>query len=182
LRSAYDSDREKTVTGFREQLASIAAQHLHNERELEKMHREKEKEMGARYRIAGYDAEDQRQRAEIENVTTKTTSSLLAKFDQFELRDKERVEASRNRMTVEKPATAAAPTTTSLGTVTSTTSTAAKKSKLSEFVPPSRALEDPVPRLGPGRLETTIIAANSSTAPTPLGTARGDAKKEEDKK
>src|SRR5205823_507828 len=54
LRRAYDADRDRTVTGFREQLTAIAAQHLQNERELEKMHREKEREMGQRYRIAGY--------------------------------------------------------------------------------------------------------------------------------
>lgn len=118
LRKAYDGDRDKTVTGFREQLASIAASHIANERELEKMHREKEKEMAQRYRIAGYDADDQRQRSELDNVTTKTTGTLLAKFEQYEVREKERAETTRSRLLtggipgVSAPATVPAPVPT----------------------------------------------------------------------
>ena len=95
MRKSHDTEREKTMASFRDQIQQLQNMHLNNERELERMHREKEREMAQRYRIAGYEIEDQKNVLDLQSVSTKTQSSLLSKFDSIEAKQRERAEQSR---------------------------------------------------------------------------------------
>jgi hypothetical protein len=113
IRDTSERDRERMVTSFREQVASIASQHLNNERDLERLHREKEREMAQRYRIAGYDMDDDKSRSDLDRVATKTQSSLMSKFDAMEQRQKGRATAQRTKLS---DGNLASPTTSSYTT------------------------------------------------------------------
>lgn len=89
-RRVHELDREKLMNSFRDQLTQVSQQHLQNERDLERMHRDKEKELAQRYRIAGYETEDQKSSLDLANVAAKTQSSLLSKMDALEARQRER--------------------------------------------------------------------------------------------
>ena len=95
LRNGADSDRQKLMAGFREEITALSRQHESNERELERLHRDKEREMAQRYRIAGYEVDDTKKQVDMQNVTNKTQSSLLAKFEAVERSQRERAEVSR---------------------------------------------------------------------------------------
>lgn len=95
MRRSHEMDRDRLTSAFREQLATISAQHLTSERELEKLHRDKEREMAQRYRVAGYEAEDSKSMTSLKDVTSKTQTSLLSKFESIEARQRERAEQSR---------------------------------------------------------------------------------------
>jgi hypothetical protein len=98
VRQSYETDRQRLVDAFREQLAAIAAQHLAAEKDLERMHRDKEREMAQRYRLAGYEMEDQKSTMDMEKVTTRTQDSLLGKFESIAARQRERADMQRTRM------------------------------------------------------------------------------------
>lgn len=95
LRRAHDQDRDRLCTAFRDQVTQLSAQHLSNERELERLHREKEREMAQRYRVAGYEVDDKKGQVDLQDVSQKTQSSLLSKFDSIEVRQRERAELTR---------------------------------------------------------------------------------------
>jgi hypothetical protein len=95
LHRAHTNEREKLMQGFRDQLDQLHRQHETNERELERLHREKEREMAQRYRVAGYEVDDVKKQVDMQNVTSKTQSSLLAKFEAAERSQRERAEATR---------------------------------------------------------------------------------------
>jgi DNA repair exonuclease SbcCD ATPase subunit len=95
LRNTQEKDRDRLITTFRDQIQQLSAQHLNNERELERMHREKEREMAQRYRVAGYEVDDRKGQVDLSDVTQKTQSALLSKFDNVETRQRERAEQSR---------------------------------------------------------------------------------------
>ena len=106
LRRGHEQDRDRLTQAFRDQLQQLSSQHLNNERELERLHREKEREMAQRYRVAGYEVDDKKGQMDLQDVTMKTQSSLLSKFENIETRQRERAEMSREAF---KPAAAPAP-------------------------------------------------------------------------
>lgn len=95
LRRVHEQEREKAAASFRDQVQQLSSQHLNNERELERLHRDKEREMAQRYRVAGYEVDDKKGMVDLQGVTQQTQASLLSKFDSLESRRQERAEQTR---------------------------------------------------------------------------------------
>ena len=58
--------------------------------------------MAQRYRLAGYEMEDQKAAVDMQRVTAGTQDSLLGKFEAIAQRQRERADIHRTRMSVER--------------------------------------------------------------------------------
>jgi hypothetical protein len=94
-RREYEKDRERLSIAYREQIAALAGQHLANERELERLHREKEREMAQRYRVSNWDDDDRRTTQDSHFATSRTQDVLLAKMDKLQADQEARRLAAR---------------------------------------------------------------------------------------
>lgn len=97
-KAAYETERDRLLESFTDQLQKVSNMHLNNERELERLHREKEREMAQRYQQAARTLDERESAVSLQDVASRTQDALLMSFDSMESRQRARAEQLRTQL------------------------------------------------------------------------------------